>query len=121
MYEGGRESTPRGIAIVWRDAEEWGAERGPNFGPNVVSFIIPSGRKRWYDVEAYVPPRNITAINWIRKVLECGSEDMGKLIVGDLNTCLENPRDQWEEQLATVLVVHGLTDQAQHFSPRRKY
>ena len=46
---------------------------------------------------------------------------MGKLLVGDLNTCPENPRDHQEEQLATVLAGHGLTDQAQHFSLRQKY
>ena len=46
---------------------------------------------------------------------------MRKLLVGNLNACLANPRDQREEQLATVLAGYGLTDQAQHFLPRRKY
>ena len=46
---------------------------------------------------------------------------MKNLLVGDLKACLENPRDQREEQLATILAVYGLTDPAQHFLPRRKY
>ena len=92
-----------------------------NFGPNVVSFIITSGRKRWYGVGAYVPPNNLPMINWIRQALEYGPKGTRKLIVGDLNVCLENPRDQQEEQQATVLAGYGLTGQAQLFLPRWKY
>ena len=92
-----------------------------NVGPNVVSFIITLGRKCWYGVGAYVPPNNLPTINWIRQELECRTKGMRKLLVGDLNACLENPRDQREEQLATALAGYGLTDQAQHFLPRRKY
>ena len=87
----------------------------------MVGFIVLPQRKRWYGVGAYVPPNKLPEMNWIRQALECGTEGMGKLLVGSLNTYLENPRDQQEEQLATVLAGHGLTDQAQYFSPRRKY
>ena len=81
-----------------------------NFVPNVVSFIITSGWKRWYGVGDYVPPTNLPTTNWIRQVLECGQKGMRKLLVGDLNTCLKNSRDQREENLATVLAGYGLTD-----------
>ena len=91
------------------------------FGPNVVSFIITSRRKRWYRVRAYVLPEDLPTINWIRQELECGKKGMRKLLVGDLNACLENTRYQWEEQLVTVLAGYDLTDQAQHFLPRRMY
>ena len=46
---------------------------------------------------------------------------MRKMLFGDLNTYLENPRYQREEQVATVLVGHGLTDKARHFLLRQKY
>ena len=59
--------------------------------------------------------------NWIRQVLECGTKGTRNLLVSNLKTCMENPRDQWEEQLATVLTGYGLTEQAQQFLPRRKY
>ena len=87
----------------------------------MVSFIITPGRKSWYGVGAYVPPNDLPMINWVRQALECGPKGMGNLLVGDLNSCLENLRDQREEKPATVLVGNGLTDQAQKFSPRRKY
>ena len=52
-----------------------------NFGPNVVSLIITSGRKRWYGVGDYLPPNNLHMINWISKVLDCGTKGMRKLLV----------------------------------------
>ena len=109
-----------GIAIFWREAEGWGVDRVRSFGPNVASFIIKLGRKCWYIVRSYMPPNDLPTVHWIMQVLECGPEGAGKLLVGNLNSCLENPRYQREEQLATVLAGHGLTDQAWHFLPRRK-
>ena len=91
------------------------------FGPNVVIFIITSGRKRWYGIRAYVPPNGLWRVHCIRQAFTCGLEGMGNLISGDLNAYLENPRDQQEEQLTTDLAVHVLTYQARHFLPRRKY
>ena len=88
---------------------------------NVVIFIITLGQKLWYSVRAYVPPNDLPTINWIRQALEYGSKGMRKLLVVNLNICLANPRDQREEQLATVLAGYGLTKQAQHVLPRRKY
>ena len=87
----------------------------------MVSFIITSGRKRWYVVGAYMPTNDLPTAHWITQALECGTEGVGKLLVGDLNACLANERDEREEQLATVLAGHFLTDQGRHFLPRRKY
>ena len=87
----------------------------------MVSFIIKSGRKRWYGVRAYVPPNNLPKTNWISQALEYGPKGMRMLLVGDLNACLANPRDQREEKPVTVLAGYGLTDQAQHFLLIRKY
>ena len=47
-----------GIAIVWREEEGWKVEVVTNFGPNMVSFTITSGRRRWYVVGAYAPPND---------------------------------------------------------------
>ena len=91
------------------------------FGPNMVSFTVMLGQKRWYAVGEYVPLNNLLTVHWITHALACGPERVGKLLVGNLNACLENPVDQREEHLATVLLVHGLTYQARHFVTRRRY
>ena len=100
-----------GIVVVWRDNEGWGVERVQNFVPNMVSFIITSGRKHWYGVGAYVLHNNLPRTKRIRQALECGPKGMRKLLVGDLNAYLSNPRYQREEQVATVLAGYGMTDQ----------
>ena len=91
------------------------------FGPNMVSFTVTSGQKRWYVVREYVPPNDLPAVQQITHALACGPEGVRKLLVGNLNNCLAHPRDQREEHLAIVIVGHGLTDQARHFIPRQIY
>ena len=90
-----------------------------NFVPNMVSFIITSGQKFWYGVGSYVLPNELPMINRIRQALECGPKGVGKLLVRNFKAFLENPRDQQEHLLATIITVHVLMDQAQHFSPKR--
>ena len=87
----------------------------------MVIFIITSGRKHWYVVGAYVLPNDLTMVHWITETIGCGPEGLGKLLVVNFNDCLENLRDQSEEQVATFLARHGLTDQARHSLPRQKY
>ena len=91
------------------------------FLPNVVSFVITSVRKCWYIVGSYVPPNDLPMVHWITQALSCRPEEVGELLFGDLNACLENTRGEMEEQIATVLAGHGMTDQVRHFLPRRKY
>ena len=45
----------------------------------------------------------------------------GDLLVGNLKACLAHPKYPWEEYLETVTVSHGLSDQAQNFTPRQRY
>ena len=71
MGDVGINSTPGGVTIFWREAKGWGVEGVWSFGPNVFSFIITSGQKRWYGVGTYVPPNNLLMINLISQVLEC--------------------------------------------------
>ena len=83
--------------------EGWGVDGVQRFRPNMVIFIITLVWKIWYGARDYVPHNNLPTVHWVTQALAW---------VGDLNACRENPRDQREEQLATVLVGYGLTDQA---------
>ena len=76
--------------------EGWGGEGARSFGPNVVSFIIMSGRKCWYGVGAYVTPNDLPTVHWITQALACGPKEMGNVLVGNLNAFLENLREQRE-------------------------
>ena len=41
--------------------------------------------------------------------------------MGDLNTPLDDPHDEREEDLATALADLGLVNMTDHFLPRRQY
>ena len=92
-----------------------------SFEPNVISFTVTSGRKIWYIVGAYVPPNDLLAVHPVTYALEYGTEGMGKMLVGDLNACLVNPRYQRDNHLATVITGNGLTYQERHLIPRWRY
>ena len=75
-----------GIIIFRREEEGWKVEGLKNFGPNVVSFTITSGKRQWYVVRAYVPPNDQPAVHWVAQSLTCGTAGLGDLLVSDLNT-----------------------------------
>ena len=87
----------------------------------MIIFKVTPERKRCYVVGAYVPPNDLPAVYHMTHYLTCGTEGVVKLLVGELNAFLEHPRYQQEEHLATVVAIHGLKNQAQHFTPRRRY
>ena len=58
-----------GVAVVWRVAKGWQVENTAIFGPNVVSFLLILGERRWYIVGAYVPPNDVPAMNLVEQAL----------------------------------------------------
>ena len=87
----------------------------------MVSFTVTLGQKRWDIVRKYVPPNVQPEVHRVAQALTCGSEGVGNVLVGNLNACLSQPRDQREEELVIVIVMHGLSEQAHNFTPRRRY
>ena len=88
---------------------------------NVVIFTITMGRKRWYVVRSYVPPNDQPAVHQSVEALSCGKAGMVKMLVGYLNSCLAQLRDQQEEDLATAIANHGLSGQSWHYNPIQRY
>ena len=54
-----------GIAIIWREEAGWQVEGSTSFRPNMLSFTITSGRRRWYVVGAYLTPNNQLEVHWV--------------------------------------------------------
>ena len=55
--------------MVWRVAKGWKAENMVSFGPNVVSFLLTLGARRWYFVGAYVPPNDVPDVHRVEQAL----------------------------------------------------
>ena len=45
-----------GIAMFYREGEGFAVEEVRQYGPNVLSFEVVSGRRRWYIVGCYIAP-----------------------------------------------------------------
>ena len=87
----------------------------------MVIFTITAVCKLWYIVWAYIPPNDQLTVHWVEQALARGPARVDKLLVGDLNACLLQLRDQQEEDLATVIVNYRLVDQSLNFIPRWRY
>ena len=51
-----------GVALFYRDSDLFQVEAYQNFGPNVISFQLVSGQRRWHVVGCYIPPTCTTTI-----------------------------------------------------------
>ena len=91
------------------------------FGPNVVTFLLMLGERRWYVVGAYVPPNYVPAVHRMEQALRAAPKRAEMVLMGDLNARLGYPRDEREEYMVTALVDRGLVNITYHFMPRRRY
>ena len=105
--------------MVWRAAKGWQVENTDSFGPNVVSFLLTLGARRWYIVGAYVPPNNRPSVHRVEQALQAAPAGLELILMGDLNAHLYNPHDKREEDLAMALADRGLVNMTDHFLPRR--
>ena len=65
-----------GISVVWREDAGWQVEGIINFGPNVASFLLTLGSRRWYVARAYVPPNDAPAVHHAEQALEAAPKGM---------------------------------------------
>ena len=101
--------------MVWRAAKGWQVEGTASFGPNVMSFLLMSGARLCYVVGEYVPPKDVPAMHSMDQALRAASKGLEIILMGDLNARLGDPRDEREEDLATVLVDRVLVNMIDHF------
>ena len=76
-----------GIALFYREGADFAVEEVRPYGPNVISFEVVTGRRRWYIIGCYLAPDDARTIE--RVVTALGDQPGGTALVvaGDLNTC----------------------------------
>ena len=77
-----------GIELFWREEAGWKVEGIVNFGPDVASFLLISGSRRWYVAGAYIPPNNIPIVHCVEQALSVAPKRMEAILLGDLNEIL---------------------------------
>ena len=60
--------------MVCRAAKGWQVDSTTRFVPNVVSFLLLLGAKRWYVVGAYMPSNNVPDVNSVKQALQVVSK-----------------------------------------------
>ena len=64
---------------------------------------------------------DMPAVHQVDQAMVAKPKVIETILLGDLNACLEEPRDEREEDLTTPLVDHGLEDVRRNFNPHRRY
>jgi hypothetical protein len=91
-----------------------------HFSSDVVSFQLATGQKRYSCVGGYIPPKDESTIESIGKVFDSLSKGP-RIMLGDLNVNLNNPRNDWGLQIATIVADLGLEDLISHFHQKCNY
>ena len=91
------------------------------YGPNVLSFEVATGARRWYIIGCYLAPDDAETIE--RVVTALGDQPKGNtlIVAGDLNTDLgDTENDRRESEIAVAMTEAGLEDMTAHFLPVKR-
>ena len=109
------------MAVFYRSSPIFVVEAVRQFGPNVVSFQLATGARRWYIIVCYLAPDNTSTIESVVVALKEIPQGTALVVAGDLNTTLDDPEnDRRGTEIATALTETGLEDMAERFLPRRR-
>jgi exonuclease III len=59
-----------GVALTHRDTDLFQVEAVQTFGPNVISWQLVTGKRRWYVVGCYIPPTCTTTIEQVQQAID---------------------------------------------------
>jgi hypothetical protein len=103
-----------GVPLIYRESKYWTVESVKLFGPDVISFQLATGQKRYSCVGGYIPPKDESIIESVGKAFY--SLPKGPIIlIGDLNVNLNNSRNDQGLQIKTTVADLGLEDLISHF------
>ena len=66
----------KGISVVWRAVKIWQVDNTAIFLPNVVSFLLFSGARRWYTVGSYMPPNDVPDMHCVDQALRAAPKGL---------------------------------------------
>ena len=91
------------------------------YGPNVLSFEVATGARRWYIIGCYLAPENAETIERVVTALGDKPKGTALIVVGDLNTDLwETENDMRGSDIAAAMTEAGVEDMTAHFLPRKR-
>ena len=77
-----------GIGLFYREGADFAVEEVRLYGPNVISFEVVTGRRRWYIIGCYIAPDDARTIERVVTALGDHPRGTALIVAGDLNTDL---------------------------------
>jgi hypothetical protein len=90
------------------------------FCSDVISFQLATGQKRYSCVGGCIPPKDESILVSIGKAFDSFPKGP-RILLGDLNVNLNNPRNDRGLQIATMIADLGLEDLISHFHQKCNY
>ena len=112
-----------GIALLVMENDAFTIENEKVVCPNVISFEMVTGRhKRWLVVGCYLPPSDKEGETQRMVIAALEDRPVGTcpIVVGDLNSDLDFPRDRREEILSSAMTAQDLTCASKGYRIRKK-
>ena len=109
------------VAIFYRPSTLFAMEAVRQYGPNVMSFELWTGARRWYIIGCYLAPDDTSTIESVVAALKDRPKGTALVVTGDLNTELEEPEnDRRGKEIAAAMTEAGVEDMTAHFLPQRR-
>ena len=110
-----------GVALFYREEADFAVEEVRTYGPNVISFEVVTGQRRWYIIGCYIAPDDDWTIEWIVTALGDQPQGTALIVTGYFNKDLgEMASDRRGTEIAAAITEAGLEDMTAHFLPRKR-
>jgi hypothetical protein len=107
-----------GIGLIWReDHNGFEVKAIWPLTPNLMSFQLVMGDKRFYIMGIYIPPNCTSGVDDLRVAWEACPADCTPLIVGDLNIRFEDPANNRADAIVDLLEEINTTNLSRNFLP----
>jgi hypothetical protein len=110
-----------GIASVYRPSAYWTIETINRYNPNVISFELVTGERRFSCVGAYIPSGDTTTIENITIAIERLPRNNPLILFGDLNADILHPHNDLSTEVASMAASFGLDDLIRHFKQKHRF
>ena len=109
------------MALFYREGADFAIEEVRPYGPNVISFEVVTGRRRWYIIGCYLAPDDARTIERVVMALSDQPRDTALIVAGDINTDLGDMAcNERGTAISAAITEAGLKDMTAHFLPRKR-
>ena len=110
-----------GVALFYRPSSLFTVEEVREYGPNVISFEVATGRRQWYIIGCYLALNDARTIERVVTALGDQLRSTALVVAGDFNTDLgETASNGRGTEIAAALTEAGVEDMTAHFLLRKR-